>query len=625
MKYLALAWALAALLLFSDARTVRDYLALTGSLGLRGEAQARTPLAQTYPEFAADAQTWVRHALSLLEGHGLRLRHTDIDNAPSGREVHWNSGWAWAIAGAGAIHHAATGVPLANAIEKATLWLNPLALLVAVIVFSTWTYRRLGLLPAVLLAAAMCLHERMLEGFFPSYVDHHGLLGIAVLGTVLGAVVMMRGGREGAIFSALCGAFGMWVSAASTGPAIALTGIAAAITVSMQGSAAAARGWTFDPRAWRLWGAVGAGVSLLFYLLEYFPQHMALRLEANHPLYAIAWLGGAELVAQIGSRGRDRAALAWSILAIAALPATVIAGGVGVLSFTDPFMARLHRDYIQEFLPMLTTLVVVKPGMAFRVGVLETLPVLAAIATVAALRRRSPMPLTFATIVAATLLAMAWWQTRWQVNASAAQVCLLIVLIDAWTSNRPERMRWAVAAGVLAIIVLPGGIVHYGTARQALATRHVGSRDAAFPLARDIARQLRASQPQGEITLLASPDASTSVGYYGRFKTLGTLYWENAEGLKAAAAIFSTRDDAEAERSIRSHRVTHVAMISPGDFIEAYHRLLHPDATAEDIRSSFAGRLIAGGPVPPWLERIPYEVPPDLRALDARVLLFKVM
>ena len=71
---------------------------IAGQLGMRGAAPAATPLTQAYPAFAADAQVWVRHALSLIEGDKLQLRYTTIDNAPKGREVHWNSAWAWAIA-----------------------------------------------------------------------------------------------------------------------------------------------------------------------------------------------------------------------------------------------------------------------------------------------------------------------------------------------------------------------------------------------------------------------------------------------------------------------------------------------------------------------------------------------
>ncbi len=81
---------LAAWLLTMHARSVRDYLNLVGQLGLRGQVEAPTPLKMIFPTFATDAQVWVRHSLSLLEGHELRLRHTDIDNALEGREVHWN-------------------------------------------------------------------------------------------------------------------------------------------------------------------------------------------------------------------------------------------------------------------------------------------------------------------------------------------------------------------------------------------------------------------------------------------------------------------------------------------------------------------------------------------------------
>jgi hypothetical protein len=82
VKYLALAWALAALLLFHDARNVRDYLALSSAMGLRGRTDIATPLKQAYPAVAADAQRGCGTRSSLAEGNGPRLRHTDIDNAP---------------------------------------------------------------------------------------------------------------------------------------------------------------------------------------------------------------------------------------------------------------------------------------------------------------------------------------------------------------------------------------------------------------------------------------------------------------------------------------------------------------------------------------------------------------
>ena len=615
MKYLALAWALAALLLFYDARTTRDYLALTSALGLRGEAQATTPLTQTYPYFALDAQTWVRHALSLTEGNGPRLRHTDIDNAPYGREVHWNSAWAWTIAGAGYAYHAATGVGLAHAIERATIWLNPAVLLILIVAASAWTRRHLGLASALLVASAMALHPRLIEGFFPSNVDHHGLLTVSVLGTLLGAVAMMRGERAGAAFSAISGALGVWVSAASVLPAIFLCAGAAMLVRPRVAQAA---------RAWRFWGALGAGASLAFYAIEYFPQHMALRLEVNHPLHAIAWLAAGELVARRGERvARDLPAKAWPWLALAALPVTVLVGGVTVLSFADPFVARLHATHIQEFFPLWTIVTKVSPGMGAETIFLEAVPLFAALATIAWARRRTPPDLLFATLVAVGLAAMALWQWRWLSNAVAGEVVLLVLLADFWTAHRRPAVRAVVITLAVALLFVPGAYRRYTQLREYVATSHVVARDASMALSRDIARVLRAWQPQGDIVLLASPDASTTIGYYGRFRTLGTFYWENGEGLKAAAAMLSARDDDEARRLLRERHVTHIALLSKENFVREYYRLLHPGAADDDIDRSFGWRLFTGPP-PAWLQRIPYEVPPELRVVDPSVLLFKV-
>ncbi len=71
--------------------------------------------------------------------------------------------------------------------EKATIWLGPMTLLLLVVLMSTWLSRRAGLLAGILLVAAMVLHQRLLEGFFASYCDHHGLLTVSVLGLVLGS------------------------------------------------------------------------------------------------------------------------------------------------------------------------------------------------------------------------------------------------------------------------------------------------------------------------------------------------------------------------------------------------------------------------------------------------------
>ena len=630
---------------------MRQYLDLVDQLGLRGAQVSATPLKEAYPAFAADAQTWVRHALSLLEGHESRLRFTTIDNAPNGREVHWNSAWAWTIAGAGWVHHLFTGLPVTNSVERATVWLNPVVLFVLILIFSIWATSRAGAIAGVVIITAMSCHDRIFEGFFPSYVDHHGLMTAAVMGLALGAVFMGGGwwqkstakgmgvlpespesARTAAVFSAICGATGMWITAASMIPPIGLVGFAGLATVVIQGRKAQRDGASFDPGVWRLWGRVGAIASTFFYLIEYFPNHLGFRLEANHPLHALAWLGAGELIAQFSERWLGASSerwkptpnLIWPILAVIASPATIALGGTKVFIVLDPFLANLHRDYIQEFLPIWRTIQGFNGKLVYQILIVENLPLIAAIATLTYRGRESSILLWFATLATLLFNMMAWWQSRWLLNASGVQVCLALVVLGYWMASFGRWSRWLIAVAAIGLLYVPSGILRVINSESDVKGRHVGPGDAGNALARDIALSLRSSQPEGEITLLSSPNASTSIGYYGRFKTLGTLYWENDEGLRAAATIFSAKSEDEAAALIRKNHVTHIAIISAENFIQQYYELLHRGATADEIRKCFGYRLFVDKVVPQWLEMLPYKVPDDLTTLNMTVMSFKV-
>jgi tetratricopeptide (TPR) repeat protein len=646
-------WALSASALYLQARLVDEYLTLVAHLGSRpGQPPVVTPLKRVYPAFAADAQMWVPHALSLLDGNSVQLRYTTLDNAPVGREVHWNSAWAWTIAGAGWIHHLFTGQPLPASVERATIWLTPTVLFALIVTLSAWATRRAGAIAGVIVAIVMTCHDRIFEGFFPTYVDHHGLLTVAVCGLTLGAVFMGAGwwqensgsdsvrilprsagmARSAAVFSALSGACGLWVSAASTIAPIAIVGLSGVAAIVFQGRTAQQQGAVFDAQTWRLWGRVGAWASVAFYLLEYFPRHLGLRLEPNHPFHALAWWGAGELIAQCGERwlgapeqrwsGGRR--LLWPVLALSLAPLTVLIGGTKVFTLIDPFLATLHRDYIQEFLPMWRTLRSFDAKAILQAIVLTSVPLVAGIATLTYRRRETPIVLWFTVVAGVLFTAMAWWQSRWLLNASGIQMCLVLVLVAMWVGPLRTQLRWIVAVGVVGVLFVPNSFIRYFASKGDIKARHVSPKDAIGPLNRDIAAALRASQPEGEIVLLSSPNSSLGIGYYGRFKTLGTLYWENNDGLKAAAAVLGAQSEAEAATLIRAHRITHIAIISQENFIEQYYRLLHPGASDAEVRKCFGLQLLLARQVPQWLQMLPYKVPDDMASLKTTVMLFKV-
>jgi tetratricopeptide (TPR) repeat protein len=219
---------------------------------------------------------------------------------------------------------------------------------------------------------------------------------------------------------------------------------------------------------------------------------------------------------------------------------------------------------------------------------------------------------------------MAWVQARWLLNSSAFQVALGVIFASIAIHALDRRWRLP-ATGALALVLFsPQPLQRIFNTRAELAAQRVAPKDANSALARDVARVIRASQPEGQIVLLTSPNSSTAIGYYGRFKTLGTLYWENNAGLKAAGAILSASSPEEAAELVKKHRVTHIAMISEENFVEPYFRLLKGGNDVEAFKKSFGFQLLFSKIIPTWLQMIPYRVPDDLAALNVSALLFKV-
>lgn len=649
-----LAWLFCSGLSVWHQRIVHDYLAIAGELGQRPEGRSPTPLTLAYPGFAADAQTWVRHALALSEGDDLRLRFTRIDNAPHGREVHWNSGWAWALVFAGKLERWISGAPYPLAVERAAIWLPTASIIVISFPLSLWAASYLGTLAGCFLAFALFGSARLFEGFFPVYVDHHGLLTVAVLGLSVGFLFAGAGwirgrspslgdrllpedfgkARRAATASALWGSVGVWISAASSIPPIAIVGLAGFVPILLVGRRFESSGRAiFSPEIWQHWGNVGAASSLGFFLLEYAPNHLtSCRLEANNPLYSLAWWAGSRWISLFGGYWLKRSwpcrerLFTFAFLSVAlSLPILVaLLGRDRVFVVLDPFLSNLHNSYIHEFLPIWRSIGGVGWGPFLTSFLLDNAPFIVALGLLAVVRFRSPVWLWFGVIGGLGFTSLAVLQSRWGLNASAFHYAVGILLLSFGSHGRSTAAQFA--AFILIAFCLFGQPVHsrIGGGVRELAAKRVGRGDALSLLHRDIAAAIRASQPEGEIVLLSSPNGSTGVGYYGRFSTLGTLYWENIEGLKAAARIFSARSDEEAASLIRERRVSHIAIVSEENFLAQYFALLNPSAGPEDFGKSFGHRLFVDKTVPAWLRVLPYKVPADLANLGVAVLLLQV-
>lgn len=233
--------------------------------------------------------------------------------------------------------------------------------------------------------------------------------------------------------------------------------------------------------------------------------------------------------------------------------------------------------------------------------------------------------ITLVLVTTSIIVFMGLWQMRWLLNASGPQIAIFLFIAAALCSGRRNNLRWLFIVSLIGFFFVPKMVPSITRIYTQLERKSIERGDAAQALYRDVARAVRASKPEGDIVMLASPNASTEVGYYGRFKTIGTLYWENNAGLHTAAEMYSEENDDKALAMLQKHGVTHIVIISEENFLVPYYQLLHPSATQQDILRSLGIRLFVTKNFPIWVRPVPYQIPPDLRPLEFTVSIFEVV
>jgi len=120
-----------------------------------------------------------------------------------------------------------------------------------------------------------------------------------------------------------------------------------------------------DPTLWRLWGQVGALVSLIFSLVDYLPATFSARVESV--LLSLAWLGAGDLLARVCQRlsggRRDARAVrreAWlmglDMVLMALFPVASFYIFKQNVFLGDSFMWTLEKEYFIEDRAMLRQL-----------------------------------------------------------------------------------------------------------------------------------------------------------------------------------------------------------------------------------------------------------------------------
>ena len=118
----------------------------------------------TAPRFFLDndSYAWLAHTRDLMNSGDWRIRHTFMDNAPFGRELHWSHPVLWGLQGLTTLFMRWNQWPLARALDLAGVWIMPIfQFLVLSLAFGLFL-RKLGW-GAAGLFAVLCLTLDPLE------------------------------------------------------------------------------------------------------------------------------------------------------------------------------------------------------------------------------------------------------------------------------------------------------------------------------------------------------------------------------------------------------------------------------------------------------------------------------
>ena len=579
------------------------------------------------PEHNAETYHWVMQTQQMFARGEWRVRHIDYENAPFGREVHAASAYRWWLGLVAQIDHLLSGRPIGQSVERAALFADPLLQCVGLLALAGFVAWRFGGFAAFVVATGMAGLFPFAADFLPGLTEDRTL----ALGCAMGSLLLLiagvpaaraagaeaaRNARRWFLCAGVLGGVGLWTSPAVSIPLI--VGIAAGGLLASwrrrvgRGENGAPEG---EALPWPAWALGGGFACLLTYLVEFAPDHLgAWQLRSVHPLYGVGWLGLGGILHLLGSLIERRplrprwAAVVSGVLAVAALAAVPVG------------MWRLHTLGFLEI-----------DVASLR---LARLPGGAAAANVAAWLGRDGLTLSvFATLFPLVLLLPAIWllfrrsakmETRaamaialgpalvalgfacrqlswWTAFDAALLICLVVLAAHVRDASVKIPGRW-IWVGALAVAWMAGFAQMFPRFKPG-ATTTLNESEVYGLVERDLARWLSNQAGAGKVVVLAPNNVTSTLCFYGSMRGLGTLSWENQDGVGAAVRIASASTPEEAKELIEGRGITHIVIPSWDSYLDVYARM-----GMGQMEGTFMNRL-HNWKLPPWLRPVAYQLP----------------
>lgn len=564
-----------------------------------------------------EGSQWIMQTQGMLARHTWHLHHVDYDNAPEGREVSTGSPYRWWLGFVAWTAHAATGQPVGREVEFAAEWADAILRLLLLAVVAVYAARRFGTLAAAGLSLALVGVFPLAATFLPGHPQDGGLTLAVALGSILPLLAALGDTtadrtqvRRDFLVAGMIGGLGLWVdvgSEATVLAGIALGGLAATLLRRRAENGAE------EPEIlpWRRWALGGAAMTLLAYALDgFYTPAAGLRLSLIHPLDGLAWLGAGELLARLEARRQGlRTTRKWRSLAVLVLAiiAILIPVWLAVRQWHDlfaptPSADRLTRLFEGAVAGNFGTWV---QHEGFGLVTLAILLPLALIVPAIWLAVKTPVAATRRALLIAlgplvVALPLAYFRLSWWGLVDAT--LLAVLALAASVSTRQSSRRWAFWTwfGAITAGVVPGLML---LAPSLASIDTVTPSEVEALVERDLAQWLVNRAGPGRAVVLASPEISAALSYYGGIRAVGSPYPENRDGFAATLRIFGTSSQDEAQALVQRRGVTHLVLLSWDTSLETFVRT---QMTKSD--EALLTMLHKWRP-PRWLRPIPYAMP----------------
>lgn len=571
-----------------------------------------------------DSYAWLSFARDSRASGVWRLRYTFMDNAPYGREMHWSHPLIWSLRGLTSAIMACTKWPAARALESSGIWAMPIFQFIFLGMFFVVLMKKMGGIPAGLFCALALTLDGLNFGFHPLRPDHHGLqLGATLLSFAclqLGGMGWTRIGAkrqptearlafrpcstpvysEARRWFIAAGAFGglaLWLGATVwlfTLAVIALSALAAT-PMFFRPLESEAR---YVSALWRWWAGSGILTGICAYLLEYAPSHFAMRLEVNHPLYWLCWLGVAEGLCFLGTASsirfwKRRQPVEWflfalALIAVIALPLLIRLGPVAWHQMNHPLLQRLHAKFIDEFQSGWPTLR--SRPIFFFFSNMGILPLIALGWMGGRIRNggqptASEAPLRSAFAFSGLFFLLTLFQLRWGYFLAGGLLWFSIYMLSVLGKSVPKRgaLVWTITSALLANTVVAAEM-RLQAERTAAIADSIPAAWAHASITKRIALQWGLAANTNQWRMVGMAADAPALYYFAGIQSVASLYWENAAGWQAETDFFADDFSAANAATIARNRQLTCALVPASDgFADLYLALKHghPPANAE--------------------------------------------